>query len=116
MEKIELQLHQNSIAFEEAVREYYEAETEYESKKKMAECSLAAIIQAQDCTTQAEKKQKGIATPEYNQIVLELNLALSKRNMARAKKEGVECKWKTVQSIMSYRKTLVDKGIYNEQK
>ena len=110
-EKLASMMLKTCEELEGACKEYYQLDSDYESQKKLLECEFSEVVRDADGSSEAEKKRNGLATPEYKKLVADLNSVRRKRNLAKACYLGLQSKWETYRSALSYKKSLIDKGI-----
>lgn len=94
-----------------ALKKYAKADTLCEGDKKLFDCKVSAMIIEAEGKSFAERERIAKSSTPYDKLLREHLNKLHESNLSKAIMEGARATYETERSKLSYRKSLIDKGI-----
>jgi len=107
------QLLKSTADYPKVSDDYYNVDAECERCKRKLDLVLAAQTGLMEGSSVTERKMNALRSEAYIKANKEYIEAYRKKNEMKGKKEQIELQFKVHQSILSYERALVEKGIYS---
>ena len=103
------------MEYQEKLEMFAKADSKYERAKKIFDLKFSELINRTEGKSAIEKERLAKTDPDYQKLVDWYIEAHTEMNIAKARMKGSEAEYEAKRSILSYNKSLIEKGIHDGQ-